>query len=653
MAAGACWISSCAGCSRHRRRSGIAHRPPYRSHSRQRDRTRVSRSAGPVQAASAASFQRPPFRRVPLENLMQHRTRGIVRAILATVLSAALPGIAAAAEAVGCQSLSNDAPWGAAQPLRTWTPVRSSAALNAVGAADGAPFQARLITAFGEDSAVSVRSVVLEYPDGCRRRYQLLSFAASDRQYVATVAKAHPARVDRRTYLTKAEPDTITAAMLANGSAKKYETQHFAFWYGANTAAESYRDVATRGVAWTTFVTRSAAWFEKVWQMNADLLGAPMPYAAATAPKRINVYLCGTGLPYVQGGDLTECGASGGQAIGISSWALGYGSHSVAHEFMHTLQYYSGGYRNLPAAGWFWETHANWSAFQTARMDDSAVAYYQSNLENGPLFPESRYGAHPLLMFLAETDATRSLVWEMWLKNQRNAAGDTLELPIQTVVRLGQQQGVFPQGFRSFADSIGRYGARLAAFDFVSQKALLDISKDRAAAKRYVPLKALATRGRYASSPERPLNIYGTHVIPLTPQTGAKAISVSLQGKTVADQAAWRFTLVSLDAQSHPTYAPLGAVDGTAKSAVTLTLPAGSTQTYLVVTATPYRYSVVPTAVEQLAGKRPLQFPYEVSITGATPLAGLATTCYAYAGTDGLDQNWNTNGHRTDDTPCR
>ncbi|MCC4635802.1 DUF6055 domain-containing protein [Xanthomonas dyei] len=584
---------------------------------------------------------------------MQHRTRVIANAILATALSATLPGIAVAAETVGCQSRSSDAPWGAAQPLRTWTPSGGSAALNAVGAAEGAPFQARLVTAFGEDSAVSVRSVVLEYPDGCRRRYQLPSFAASDRQYVATVAKAHPARVDRRTYLTEAEPDTMTAAMLANGSAKKYETQHFAFWYGVNTAGESYRDVAKRGVAWTTFVTQSAAWFEKVWQMNANLLGAPMPYADATTPKRINVYLCGTGLPYVQGGDLTECGASGGQAVGISSWALGYGSHSVAHEFVHTLQYYSGGYRNLQAAGWFWETHANWSAFQTGRMDDSTVAYYQSNLENGPLFPENRYGAHPLLMFLAETDATRSLVWDIWLKNQRNAAGDTVEMPMQTVVRLGQQQGVFPQGFRSFADSIGRYGARLAAFDFLSQKALLDISKDRAAAKRYVPLKALATRGRYASSPERPLNIYGTHIIPLTPQTGATTISVSLQGKTVADQAAWRFTLVSVDAQSRPTYAALAAVEATASSTVSLALPAGAKQTYLVVTATPYRYSIVPTIVEQLAGKKPVQFPYEVSIAGATPLSGSASTCSAYTGTDGLDQNWNTNGHRTDETACR
>ncbi|WP_258072118.1 hypothetical protein [Xanthomonas arboricola] len=136
-----------------------------------------------------------------------------------------------------------------------------------------------MINAFGEDSALSMRSVVLEYPDGCRRRYQLLSFAAADRQYVATVAKAHPARVDPRRYVTEAEPDTITPAMLANGSAKKYETQHFAFWYGMNAAAESYRDVATQGVAWSNFVNRSAAWLEKVWQMNADVLGAPMPYA--------------------------------------------------------------------------------------------------------------------------------------------------------------------------------------------------------------------------------------------------------------------------------------------------------------------------------------------------------------------------------------
>ncbi|WP_258072117.1 DUF6055 domain-containing protein [Xanthomonas arboricola] len=81
---------------------------------------------------------------------------------------------------------------------------------------------------------------------------------------------------------------------------------------------------------------------------------------------------------------MTKCGASGGQAIGVSSWALGYGSHSMAHEFVHTLQYYSGGYRNQQDAGRFWETNANWSAFQTGRMDDSAVAYFRSNLENGP-----------------------------------------------------------------------------------------------------------------------------------------------------------------------------------------------------------------------------------------------------------------------------
>ncbi|WP_258072114.1 DUF6055 domain-containing protein [Xanthomonas arboricola] len=128
---------------------------------------------------------------------------------------------------------------------------------------------------------------------------------------------------------------------------------------------------------------------------------------------------------------------------------------------------------------------------------------------------------------------------------------------------------------------------------------------------------------------------------------------MQLQGKSVADQAAWRFTLVSLDAQSRPTYAPLAAVEGTATATVSLSPPAGSVQTYLVVTATPYRYSIVPTVVDQAAGKTPVQFPYEVSITGATPLVGPATRCYAYAGTDGLDQNWNTNGHRTFDTACR
>lgn len=152
---------------------------------------------------------------------------------------------------------------------------------------------------------------------------------------------------------------------------------------------------------------------------------------------------------------------------------------------------------------------------------------------------------------------------------------------------------------------------------------MLDIGNGNAAGKRYVTLKPLSTRGNYASSPERPLNIYGTHVIPLTPDAAATSIAVSLKGKTNADQASWRFTVLALDAQSHPRYAPLAAVEGTASATVTFPLQAGSGTTYyLVVTATPYRYSVVPTGEEQLAGKTATTFPYEVGIQGATPLVG-------------------------------
>ncbi|WDJ07681.1 DUF6055 domain-containing protein [Xanthomonas campestris] len=581
----------------------------------------------------------------------------VTRWILGAVLSMSLPSLAMADETVGCQSLSQRYPWGAAQPLRTWTPNNGqpdAGKPNNAGIAQGQPFDARLVVAVGEASSQSWRTVLLESADGCRRRYQLNSFGEPDRRYVANVAKAHPIRKDTRRYVTEAEPETVTAAMLANGSVQKYETQHFALWYGIDRNGESYRDVASRGLVWKDFVAQSARWLEQVWDMNAQALGAPMPYATAAKPKRINVYMCATGLPYVQGGDLTECGASGGQAIGASSWALGYGSFSIAHEFTHVIQFYSGGYRNKQAAGWFWETNANWSAYQTTRMDDQWLAYYYSNLENGPFFPQSRYGAHPWLMYLDENDATRSLVWDMWLKNLRNADGDTLELPVETLVRLGQQGGQFPNGYRSFADTVGRYGARLAAFDFVSQKAMLDIGNGNAAGKRYVPLKPLAAPGRYASSPERPLNIYGTHVIPLTPLSSATSIKVSLTGKTRADQASWRFTVVSLDAQAHPRYAPLVAVDGTASATASFPLQGGKGIThYLVVTATPYRYSEVPTGEEQLAGQAAARFPYEVSIQGATPLVGPAATCYAYKGDDGLDRNWNTNGHQFEPQPCR
>ena len=82
----------------------------------------------------------------------------VTRWILGAVLSMSLPSLAMAAETVGCQSLSQRYPWGAAQPLRTWTPNNAqpdAGKPNNAGIAQGQPFDARLVVAVGEASSQS------------------------------------------------------------------------------------------------------------------------------------------------------------------------------------------------------------------------------------------------------------------------------------------------------------------------------------------------------------------------------------------------------------------------------------------------------------------------------------------------------------------
>jgi hypothetical protein len=84
-----------------------------------------------------------------------------------------------------------------------------------------------------------------------------------------------------------------------------------------------------------------------------------------------------------------------------------------------------------------------------------------------------------------------------WQNNLRNDAGATQENYLQTVVRLGKEAGIYPNGFASFADDAGWYGARLVTMDFLNQRAMQDLLRATRTttwlAHFYTPLAPVAT----------------------------------------------------------------------------------------------------------------------------------------------------------------
>lgn len=547
----------------------------------------------------------------------------------------------------GCRSLSSHRPWGDL-PSRTWTPRVASASEGQAGGAYGAPFEARLVVAWGVDLQNTERQAVFEMADGCRRQYTVASLSDADIAVVDARMASHAAKPDPASYAVLFEPDRATQAAVDAGTLIPYTTQHFAFWRGVDAAGVSNQYVAERG-GWDSFLERAGRFMEAQWLMNRDLLKAPMPYAGAADRKKINVYLCGTGLPFVDGGDLTDCWASAADAMWVSANAMALGP-VVMHEYGHVLQFYSGGFRDKSDAGPIWETGAQWNAFSLSGWDD-LLPTYMDNLEGGPLFSHARYGAFPFMLHLHERDATRDLVWSTWLDNLRTAEGATTEDYLPAFVRLAQAEGIYPQGWRSFADDAGWYGARLVAMDFQARQALNDLLRGRDGrlhyTKRFVPLAATSVAGRYDSPAERPLLEFGTHLVPLTAQPGK--VTARLTGGTTAHQAAWRFALVAVAADGSVRYSQLASAEGNGSGATAIQHATGESL-YIAVTATPYAYE---TLGWQAAGATTgTQFPYRLQLENATAWTGSGTACDA-ANAQGWDLNYNTNGHVADGVACR
>lgn len=558
--------------------------------------------------------------------------------------------------ALGCQSRSSRYPWERAA-LRTWTPrstVEAERPGAAPGTASGAPFSARLIQAYGEDYGEARRTVVLEWEDGCRRQFRAESFSDADRTLIDREVAAHASAADPASYRITYRPGLTSPELVQGGRLAVHATQHFAIWYGTNTAGEFYRTIGQQGRPMEQVLRETGEWLEKQWLINRDVLEAPMPFAGSSDRQKLDIFLCGTGRPVQGSDDLESCGASAAETMRVSGWAVAKGSNVLVHEFGHMIQFYSGGFRDKGDAGMIWETGAEWNAFTVNPVFNAASGDYLNQLENGFLFSPARYGAHPIMTYLYEKDATRALVFGTWLRNRRNAGGATQEDYLPAFVRLAQEAGTYPNGFASFADDAGWYGARLVAMDFLNQRTMLDQSRATRTTSWLghftTPLVPVAGGDATLYDPpsQRALLQWGTHIVPLTGD--GRQVTVTLTGATTANRAAWRFSIVAVAPDGTPRYSPLGAAEGQGSGTVTLTPPRG-TKLYLAVTATPYVYETLGWQ-ENGQPVKGTRFPYRVKIEGAKPRTGSVDACDADATPDTRTSNYTLSGNKEGGQRC-
>jgi len=331
--------------------------------------------------------------------------------------------------------------------------------------------------------------------------------------------------------------------------------------------------------------------------------------AGDRSPHKLNVFITGTGLAKHKEGF-----AFGGADVIMHPGALGDGSSVVIHEFTHSVQYYSKGFRDSPLVGWFWECHANWSTQQFMPAYPPVLGHYAERAHYELNSSRHNYGSWPFLQVLAEDPRFGwSFPYDIWPACRRNERDGALEDPFQAIMRVGVERKVWKDGVEGFGDTIGELAARMVGWDFQNQYFhLKEIRGLESQAGRVSSLGAVLEKGAdgrwaplYSQAPKQ----YGVNIVWLDPHVGAKSVEADFEGfRDPTEFADWRVTMVAVDPQGRCRYSP------TVRSGRVSLEVRPQERLALAIAATPTKY--VPQEFRPgFAVKR--RYPYAVALTGA------------------------------------
>lgn len=293
---------------------------------------------------------------------------------------------------------------------------------------------------------------------------------------------------------------------------------------------------------------------------------------------------------------------------------------TVTHEFTHAIQsmvpvlYTGHGFTNTNS-GFFWETHANFMAFQRYPSFATATDLPRAiNLTSYFIGSGRKHYSQFYFLQQLKDDYGIDFVSRLW----READATNAETPLETAKRL---LGVDQAGFNSY---MMKYAVRSVKWDF-SNKGYLQAAEqslDRVWKFRKTVILDSLSEGHFAIPDNQAPQQYGFNIVRLYPQAEDNCsqpyVYLKFKGHTDANASSgWRYAFVTVDSTTGASaFSEFYQQDS---AEIIYKLPANTGETYFVVMGAPTQMHFQKTTVFEPGFPKIYRYPWEIQLQGALP----------------------------------
>jgi len=414
--------------------------------------------------------------------------------------------------------------------------------------------------------------VVLRLADGRKRVLHRWLLSRADQRFVMDLyvkeMKRIRATLDQTEYTGGEGPAPLGREL--------YTSPHFVFSYAAGPEGEDPKAKALRDK-----FNRSALAGAEYWYAYLEHGGHLMQYWDREDKRKHNVHVGGG-----NGGGYGGCSVGGVSALPIALY----------HEYCHGFQLW-----------WFGHPEIFCDFGQMLGTGGARIEKSWNNVRRP--YRSALHGAYPTCLFLSVLGEDPNWGYCSVVAMPKS---DSEQNFFQTLSRVAEQRGMTAKGIPGAGDIVGDYGARLAEFD--SQNHELLKSTWLSVARDYVEAMDVG-KGQYRIVWDKAPESYGTNVIRLIADPGAKAITVDFQGyhdpTTYSD---WRACIAAVDKDGLTRYSDMWN-----KGAMSMPRKEGDRRYWLTVTAAPTGILNIRSPLRVCSGNWCPLYPWRMTLKGARP----------------------------------
>jgi hypothetical protein len=422
----------------------------------------------------------------------------------------------------------------------------------------------------GED--IVAPGVVLRLANGRKRVLHRWLLSKEDQQFAMDVyvkeMKRIRATLDKTEYAGGEGPAPLGREF--------YTSPHFVFSYAAGPKDQDAKAKALRDK-----FNRSALAGAEYWYTYLEHGGHLMQYWDRKEKRKHNVHVGGG-----NGGGYGGCSVGGVSALPVA----------LFHEYSHGFNLW-----------WFGHPEIFCDFGQVLGTGGTRIEKAWNNVRRPHL--SALHGAYPTCMFLAALGEDPN--WG-YCAPAAMPKSDAEQNFFQTLARVAQQRGIAEKGIPGAGDIVGDYGARIAEFDMQNHNLLK--STYFSVARDYV--EAIDVNGgQYRIAWDKAPEPYGTNVIRLLAEPGAREITVDFQGyHDPTAYSDWRACIVAVDKDGLTRYSDMWN-----KGVMSMPRRQGDRRYWLTVTAAPTGILNIRSPLRVCSGNWCPRYPWRMTLKGARP----------------------------------